>query len=136
MRLGHASPEAAAALADLYNVAQSLHPSSEVAKSQYDSLVGQIKSVYEARLSRLALLESPVSDTMRVLITIAYLIDVLLIALILSTRHRMHLALTMIFGMVVAFNIAIATNLDYPFSGDIAVTSQAFVKGNLAQLSG
>ena len=136
MRIGLAAPEAAAALANLYRVAQSFAPQSEVAKDQYDSMVGQIKQLYETRILRLALLESPVSDTMRTLITLGYLIDVLLIALILSSHSKMHLALTLLFGMVVAFNIAIASNLDFPFSGDIAVSSQALMKGNLAALSG
>ena len=134
MREGKSCPEAATALDNLLSDLESFSPMGDVALSAYTAITATAMNLYNDRKARLGLLESSISDVMRVFITLGYLIDVLLIALVYSQRKRMHLVLTALFGTMVAFNIGIAANLDFPFSGEVSISSDPLIQGNLASL--
>ena len=64
-----------------------------------------------------------------------FVIIVTFMAAIGSARRGVQTVMLLGVTAIIAFNLVLATTLDYPFSGDVSVSSEPFTTGVLAQFS-
>ena len=133
MKKGDALPEADEALNALFPVMQKYTPETDVQKVFYREALSNINQAIEKRRERLATIDSILTDPLRFLLLLGIFIITFFLTLIASENRRVHTMAVVLVGCVVAFNMGVAMNLDFPFSGDVCVGNEAFTQGILAQ---
>jgi|GEM_PF-1083811 len=135
MKEGKTAPQAVEALNDLFPILQRYNPQTEVQKVFYREAVSNINQVIEKRRERLATVDSILTDPLRILLVLGLFIIAFFLTLIASENRRVHIMSVMLVGCVVAFNMGVAMNLDYPFSGDVCIGNEVFTQGILSQFA-
>ena len=89
---------------------------------------------YEARHVRLEKLESIIPAPLQAIIMLDMFLLIFVGALLNPKEKRSHVMLMMVINVLIGANLAFITAFDYPFSGDISVSSKPFTLGVLAEL--
>jgi len=133
MRWGHASQLAQNAIGNLFHVIQSYNPQTETEKTFYHEIIVNLNNALENRRLRLNNVESALIDPLRFIL----IFGIFLISFILSlaeTKNRYtHLFIVLIACSLLSFSVGLAFVLDYPFSGEIAVSNKVFSTGVLSR---
>ncbi len=130
---GEGSPRASAALESLYALYQSYSPppADGVEAEFYSKAVDQLSEVTSARRERLSLSSSDLPALLRVILPLG-----VLLLLVFEYRSRMPLRPRFIhmglLATVVSFCYLLTIVMNYPFSGDVSVSSNHFKAGALA----
>lgn len=133
MALGESSEQAAEAIAGIYAALRAYEPQTESQKTFYREAVDHTNDVLRYRRMRLDEVDSTIPGSLQVMTYGGFVAIVGFMAIVGSTRRRLQLLLLLGVTAVLAFNLALMTTLDYPFSGDISVSSEPFTAGALAQ---
>ena len=134
-REGKNSPRAATAVDGIYAALQSYEPRTETQRAFYTGAVARLDDMLAARRTRLEQSESSLPDALRVMMYSGFVIIVTFMAAIGSARRGVQTVMLLGVTAIIAFNLVLATTLDYPFSGDVSVSSEPFTTGVLAQFS-
>ena len=135
LREGRSSPRAATAIDGIYTALQSYEPRTETQRAFYTSAVARLDDMLAARRTRLEQAESSLPDALRVMMYSGFVIIVTFMAAIGSARRGVQTVMLLGVTAIIAFNLVLATTLDYPFSGDVSVGSEPFTVGALAQFA-
>ena len=133
MRDGATSERAADGISKLYAALQQYEPQTERQKVFYAEAVGRLGDVLSARRSRLEAVEASLSGSLRFMMYTGFAVIVTLLAVLGTGRRRAHVVMLLVVTGMIAFNLGLATTLDYPFSGDVSVSDEPFRLGVLAQ---
>jgi hypothetical protein len=134
LRAGHPDPRAQQQLADIFDALESYSPVTNVQQSFYNSATEQLHTIVGERESRLDAAETVIP---RPLLQLMILLAVLTLAtsLLIKTHNwAVDVAIVATIAVVVSAGLLTAVILQYPFSGSIAVTTEPFDSGTLAQL--
>jgi hypothetical protein len=133
MREGKHSDRASAALETLYALYQSHPPPADGPEAEfYTAAVAGLSDVTSARRARLALAAAELPALLRLFLPIGAVL-----LLVLEYRPKMprraqliHMGLL---ATVVSFSCLLTVLMDYPFAGGVAVSSEPFKEGALAE---
>jgi hypothetical protein len=134
MRDGKPSREASAALDTLYALYQDFKPASGIPEKSYDSALENLDVVATSRRERLGISTSRLPLILLLMLPVGAL-------LLLVLEYRPHLrprgqaAFMGTFALVVSSTYLLTILLDYPFSGDVSVSSAPLRSGTLAYLA-
>lgn len=135
MSEGRSSDEAAAALETLYVLYQGVALHGETRKQAYQQALAHLDEVAAARRDRLALSSSRLSTLLLIMLPIGAVL-----LMLLEYRSRLGVWAQGLFmgilALVLSATYLLTIILDYPFSGDMAVSNQPLRSGSLASAFG
>ncbi len=134
MRNGAASPEAAGAIETLYAIYRSYTPVNATQTQFYQEALTHLDEVAAARRERLTLSSAQLPGVLLLMLPIG-----VLLLLVVEYRPRLgprsQTAFMGTLALVVSSSYVLTIVLDYPFSGDVAVSSLPLHAGPLASLT-
>ncbi len=133
MREGESRDRAGAALGAVYSALQQYEPITETQKVFYQHAVTSVNEALANRRTRLGHIDASISGELQFMMYSGFVMIVGFMAVVGSGRQRTQSALLVGVTAVLAFNLVLATTLDYPFSGDVSVSSEPFHLGSLEQ---
>ncbi len=101
----------------------------------YREAVSSVKDAMAARRTRLGQIDASISGALQFMMYSGFVLTLGFMAVVGSGRRRIQAVLTMGVTAMLAFNLVLAVTLDYPFSGDISVSSAPFELGVLQQFT-
>ena len=135
MRHGEGSREAGAALDTVYALYQGYTPAAGVADKAYDQAIAHLDVVASARRERLGISTARLPTILVLMLPIGALL-----LLVLEYRPqlapRSQAAFMGTLALVLSSTYLLTILLDYPFSGDVSVSSEPLESGSLAYLAG
>ena len=133
MRQGDESRAAWKGIDAVFAAMQAVTPDSASQSSFYDDSVRHLNSVLEARSNRLSASDG---NDLPALIAMLVIVGAIVIlgyaALVGSQSHLFHSIGAGAIAVVVGFSLVVLLCLQFPFSGDLAISSQPFREGALA----
>ena len=133
MREGKVLTKTPLILGDIFSILEKYEPQTELHKALRDNIVQNLHHLIEQREERMDAISSVLTDPLRILLAIGFFIVSFFISILSSENKKIHHLSVLLVGGVVAFNLAIGINLDYPFSGSVSVSSEPYVRGILAR---
>lgn len=133
MAKGLESPKVLPIIRELFDLLQSYNPTNEIEKTFYREIVSKANILIEKRAQRLVHLDTALSDQLRFILIVGAIYILAMMAFMYSKSWQMHLLTMAVVSCVIGFNVGFALCLDYPFSGDIAVSSKPYKLGILNQ---
>jgi Protein of unknown function (DUF4239) len=135
MAQGRSSDEAAAALETVYLLYQGVSPTGTARTQAYEQALAHLDEVASARRDRLALSSSRLSTLLLIMLPVGALL-----LMLLEYRSRLGVWTQGLFmgilAIVLSATYLLTIILDYPFSGDMAVSSAPLREGSLASFFG
>lgn len=131
MQKGRESTKAAQAISELYSTLQSYAPTSTMEQIYYSQALLSLNTVLKMRRDRLNLVSSVMPEQLSSALIISSLVLALALGLIRGRSRVLDKIPVTVFAIVLGFNLAIALNFDFPFSGDISVKNSFFYHGVL-----
>ncbi len=119
---------------DIYAVLRGYSPTRESDVACYEDAVVQLKAVVAARIQRLYAARQQLPTPFMVLLLAGAALLICAMYALHVRRLRTHLTIVAMVAGVIAFNLFIAMTLDYPFSGDLSVSSEPLAQDLLAEL--
>ena len=135
MRDGFESRRAWNNLEQIYASILAIQPQNAKETTYYQSLVSNVNCVLQSRQTRLSKIESSIPNQLRDSVVVCSFFFAILLGLVRGKDSFINLIPMLLFSALLGFNIAIALELDYPFSGDITVKNTLFYQGPLGQFS-
>jgi uncharacterized protein DUF4239 len=137
MREGEDSSHAWAAVDRIFATLQGVGPGESPAGSAfYEDSVRQLNAAVEARRNRLDDAKGGLPWVIGALIVVGSLVIVGYAALVGSRSFWFHAIGAGAIALVIGMSLVVLVTLLYPFSGDLAVDSEPFRSGSLAQFFG
>lgn len=136
MKQGQSLPKAQVMLNNLFYTLQNYTPQTDTEKTFYREIIANLNLAIEKRRERLASIDSILTNPLRLLLVVGVFIIALFLSLLETQNRNVHMVSVMLVGAVIAFNMGVAMNLDYPFAGDVAVSNEDFKIGILSQFKG
>ena len=133
LRDGKASARAAEDISNLYTVLQRYEPKTETQKTFYAASVERLNDALAARRTRLSQAETSLGGSLRFMMYAGFVMIVGFMTAVGGGRGRAHTVMVLGVTAIIAFNLVLATTLDYPFSGDVSASAEPFRMGVLAQ---
>jgi hypothetical protein len=133
MRHGRNSPQAAAALDDVFAALQMVEPTSPGATGFFDDSVRQLNDALDSRRDRLDAVVGGLPAEMAALIVFSSLVIVGYAVLVGSPQFWFHTLGPAAIAVIVAFSLVVLVDFSYPFSGRVTVDTEPFKTGVLAQ---
>jgi uncharacterized protein DUF4239 len=133
LRQGEDSAHAQAAVAGMYRALQGVDPRSPREVAFYDDSVRQLSTALVARRNRLDSAAGGLPWVVGALIVIGSVVIIGYAVLVGSRRFSFHAIGAGSIALVVGLALVVLVDLNYPFSGDLAVGPGAFKEGTLAQ---
>ena len=135
MRDGEESPEAAAALETVYALYADFSPAEGTQTTIYEQSLAHLDAVAGARLERLDIASSKLPTVLVLMLPIgALLLQILEYRPRLAKRTQLAFMGTL--SLMVSSTYLLSVVLDYPFSGDVSVSSEPLTSFTLAALVG
>jgi len=136
LREGEDSPRASAAIDAVFTALQSVDAMQPSAAAFYDDSVRQLNAGLEARRNRLDDAGGGLPWVVGALLFVGSLVIVGYAVLIGSRSFWFHAIGAGGIAVVIAMSLVVLVALVYPFSGDLAIDSEPFRSGALAQFFG
>lgn len=133
MRDGRSSVRAADAIQSIYVALENYEPQTETQKTFYSEAVTRLNEGLSFRRTRLDRVDASIPGALQFMMYAGFVAIVGFMALMHSTRRRGQMIMLLGVTAMIAFILVLATTLDYPFSGDVAVSDEPFRSGALAQ---
>ncbi len=133
MRHGGYSTQSLAAFDEIYHQLSVYQPSDPSAVAFYADAVGRLSEANQARRERIDIAKTTIPGALFFLIFAGAGVVASLMSVMGTQNSRIQVVMLFAITSFVAFNLALAVLLDYPYSGDLAVSSQPFASGVLAQ---
>lgn len=135
MRVGERSVKTQQVFEDLYFLLSSISFNNEIEKMYYHEILTNLNRLLEARRFRLERVESNIPAILLSVIVISSLSLVGLLAILKETKNTVSNGLVYLIACILALYLSLILLLDYPFSGEIAVSSKPFTQGILAKVA-
>lgn len=136
MRIGQASPRAAAALEALHAAYRQYEPQTEVQRAFYSRSVDDLGEIILNRRERLQQSQDGLSPLLRALLLVGAFVFILLAYPASVRKLSTHLLIVAATAAFVSFAYFMTMVLDYPYAGDVSVDSSPYKLGALAQFWG
>jgi Protein of unknown function (DUF4239) len=135
LRAGHKEPRSQQFLTKIFDALKSFSPVTAAQTSFYNAATDELHTIVRERESRLDAAETSIpKPLLQLMILLAIL--TLAISLLIATHHTpVDVTIIVTIAIVVSAGLLTAVILQYPFSGSIAVTSDPFNSGVLAQIA-
>ncbi|MBS0272103.1 MAG: DUF4239 domain-containing protein [Proteobacteria bacterium] len=133
MRWGHSSAQAEKEIVNLFHILQSYIPQNETETSFFREVLTHLNGVLENRRLRLEKLHSSLIEPLRFILFFGSLLILFFISLFKTKSKSTQLLFISTIGCIFGFNIGLVLLLDCPFAGDIAIDSNVYTQGILAQ---
>jgi hypothetical protein len=133
-RHGAESPQALAALDNLQNQVQRLQPSTARQSVYYGKLADELQSLVEARRDRLDAAHAAIPNILLYLLfggAVAFIMTMLSFS---QGAERVLVAMALSLGALTGAGLLITVVLDYAFSGDVGISTEAFRQGALSHI--
>lgn len=131
MRNGTTSPKTSFALRNLFSIMVSYQPKTYSQQIFYQQIINHLNNAVAYRRERLNAANSSLPNTLRSIIVISAILIIIFICVLQSQRRKPNKLKILLVSGVMAINVGLVFILDYPFSGDISVNSDAFTRGIL-----
>jgi hypothetical protein len=136
MRHGDESPAAWRGIDGVFAALQSYTPVSRSQAAFYDDSVRHLNSVLEARSNRLSASDgNDLPPLVAALVIVGGIVIVSYATLVGSRSSAFHAIGAGAIAVIVGFSLVVLLSLQFPFSGDLAISSQPFKEGPLAPYS-
>lgn len=135
MRDGFESTRAWNNLEQIYASIYEIQPQTSKETIYYESLVANVNCVLQSRQTRLSKIESSIPPQLRDSVVVCSFLFAILLGIVRGKDSFINLIPMLLFSALLGFNLAIALELDYPYSGDITVKNTLFYQGSLGQFS-
>jgi len=132
LRDGRESDRAWQELSAFYTTLQAYEPKTTSQQAFYSEVVGRVNDLVDARRERLNDAEQGIPSTFEVLLVGGALLLLGFTFLFGVGNARLHQAMVISVAVLLGFNLLVALVLDYPFSGQVSVSSTPFVQGALS----
>jgi hypothetical protein len=136
MRDGNESAVAWAHVTDMFRVLQTFEPKTPSENSFYDAAVGKLDDLVSARRQRLSSASEGLPGTFQILLVVGAVILIMFFYLVRAPGLRTQVLIVTAVATMISFNLLVALVLEYPFSGQVAVSSSPFSQGALAEVTG
>ncbi len=133
LRQGSASPAAQPAVAGMYTALQGVDPRSPREVAFYDDSVRELNTALVARRNRLDSANGGLPWAIGALILIGSAVIVGYAVLVGSRSFWFHAIGAGAIALIIGLALVVLVDLNYPFSGDLAIGSGPFKEGTLAQ---
>jgi hypothetical protein len=134
MRTGKESERAHLLLGSIYSEIESVTPKTDAQNIFYAQAVDKLGVLVAARRTRLNASTEELPGVFQVLLLGGGLVLLLFLYFFGMTNFRAHLVMVVGVASVLAFSLLLALMLAYPFSGQIAVSSEPFKLGIIGRL--
>ncbi len=133
MRNGKSSPLAWNAINQLYFHLHQYTPASPKETLYYLQVVNNLNDLLKKRRDRLFYRNSILDNSLRTALILGAAVIAFMTGLLKGQGQQgaMRFLTISTFGLVIVFNLTLALNFDYPFSGKIAVSNAPFYQGVL-----
>lgn len=131
MHKGHESKVAAQAINELYAMLQLFEPKTTLEKQYYSQALLNLNNILKVRRERLNQLNSVIPSRLSSALIFGSFILTMTLGLIRGRATFIDLIPTILFAVVLGFNLSIALSFDFPFTGDISVRNHFFYNGVL-----
>lgn len=132
MRWGHSSPKVDDSVTKLFQILQAYSPQTANQSTYYHELINNFNVVLENRRLRLNDISSMLPDSLRIAIIVGAFVIIFFLVILETENKTVHLITLILISIIIGLNMGIAFSLDYPFSGEMAVSNAAFFQGPLA----
>ena len=133
MRDGHDSPQAWAAVDDLYAAVQDVQPGSPREVAFHENTVERLNEALAARRDRLDTAEGGLPGLVAALLIAGSIVILGYSVLVGSSSFGFHALGAGAIALILALSLVVLLDLSYPFSGDLAIEPSPFKTGALAQ---
>ncbi len=130
---GHQSVLASGGLDAVGATIQMVNPKSQAQVAFYDDAVTQLNTAVAARRDRLRAVAGGIPRSIGVLILFSSFVIIGYAVLVGSPKFWFHVLGPAAIAMVVAVSLVVLVDLSYPFSGSLAISSEPYKSGSLAQ---
>ena len=120
----------------LYTLLQNYQPTTISQRVFYTEVVQRVNDLMAARRERLNDAEEGIPSTFAVLILFGAFLTLGFTFLFGVKDFRLHSAMAIAVAILIGFNLLVALELDYPFSGQLSVSSSPYSSGALAEFAG
>lgn len=128
LRRGHEDLQARRRLTALFDAVQDYSPATEAQRTFYQSVTNELDATASDRQERVEAAETSIPGPLLALMIVSALVT-LATTLLLKTHHTgLDIALVLSVTVIVGLGVFTAVILEYPFSGQIAVSSTPFAK--------
>jgi hypothetical protein len=120
----------------LYSILQNYQPQTISQRVFYTEVVQRVNDLMAARRERLNDAEEGIPTTFAVLLLLGAFLTLGFTFLFGVKDFRLHGAMAIAMAVLIGFNLLVALELDYPFSGQVHVSSSPYSTGDLAEFAG
>jgi ABC-type multidrug transport system fused ATPase/permease subunit len=135
LRNGRADPRSPQLLYNIFHAVQSYSPVTTAQQEFYSAATQQLHTIVGERENRLDAAETTIPEPLLELMILFAVLTLAMSLLIKTHRASVDIAIVVTLAIVVSAGLLTAVILQYPFSGSIAVTSDPFNGGVLAELA-
>ena len=133
LREGRQSARASDDVSRIYAALEAAKPTSPQATAFYEDSVRQLNEALIARRDRLSTASGGIASLVLALILVGAFVILVYVMLVGSRSFWFHLIGACSIAIVVVLSLVVLVDLSYPFSGSLAVSSDPFKAGVLAQ---
>jgi hypothetical protein len=133
MRWGNPSLLAQNAMQNIFHVVQSYTPQGEKEKVFYEELVVHLNLALDNRRLRLDSVSSILIGPLRFILVLGAIFISFFVSLLRIKNTYLHWFVLMVVSFVLSFNISLALMIDFPFSGEITISTAPYEEGNLSR---
>ena len=123
-------------LNSLYSVLEAYQPKTFSQQVFYREVVQRVNDLMTARRERLNDAEESIPSTFAVLILFGAFLTLGFTFIFGVKDVRIHAVMAIAVAILIGFNLLVALELDYPFSGQVSVSSTPYTSGALAEFAG
>jgi heme/copper-type cytochrome/quinol oxidase subunit 1 len=121
-------------IGDLYSALQAYEPRSESQIAFYRDAIDRLNGIVNARRARLNEATETLPAAFWAMLVVGTVLLICSLYLLGVSNRRLHTVLVVAVATLTSFNLLVVVALDYPFSGDISVSNEAFDTGQLQLL--
>lgn len=133
LREGKALVKGELILRSIFDHMKNFNPQNDTQKDTRDTIIRKLHQLIDYRKERMDAGRSVLTDPLRILLVMGFFIVSFFMSILSNNNQKVHQMSVLLLSGIVAFNLAIAINLDYPFSGSVSVTSEPYTRGILAR---
>jgi hypothetical protein len=133
MRNGNGSALAEKGIDEIFAAFRTVAPTTTVQRTFYTNAVDQLNDAVQARRDRIDAAAGGLPRDMWILLLFTSFVIVAYAVLVGSPNFWFHLLGPVAIAMVIIVSLVVLADLSYPFSGDVAISSDPFASGILRQ---
>lgn len=135
MRVGREGEKSEMYIGNLFTALHAYQPQPGQDSTYYSAIMGDVTNLLKSRRDRLLGIQSVLPEQIQTALFIAALLIIIIAGISRGERHFYSSFPTLCFAVILGFNLGLAANLLYPFSGNFSISNHVFYEGALAKLT-